>query len=57
MVVLRGAALSGELERQVYVDLEMRHRDGVERPKGHVHISFSDKQEKPGRVRMGLWCG
>jgi hypothetical protein len=53
LVVLSGAALSGELEMPVYVDFEMRDKDGGERRNGDVHISFSDKRKRSGRVRRG----
>lgn len=56
--VLRGAALSGELERPVYMDFEVRHdRKGGGKEDGNVHISFFDRRTTPGRVRSGVMYG
>ena len=56
--VLRGAALSGELEKPLYMDFEVRH-DGKREGdgEGNVHISFSEKRTRPGRIRSGLLYG
>jgi hypothetical protein len=55
--VLRGAALSGELEKPVYMDFEVRHEKGDGREEGNVHVSFSDKRKTPGRVKKGVFYG
>ena len=49
------SVVCGAVEASIYGLRNQRRVVGVLDARGTVHISFSDKREKPESVRRGMW--